>query len=149
MLIHLTNTKGDVVVIDTTTQDFNVFLGAADPENVDPVNPLLPAEPDEEAVKPSIRTTTELEIQGLIKSGFFKRSKTIKMITSALNSGDNGDDFHSKTEISNAINFFLLNYQEDLAVRKVRGATIYYAPVELKKVKGKRSREAFLTPSDE
>ena len=143
MLIHLTNTKGDVVVIDSTTQDFNVFLGAADPENVDPVDPLNPEEDED---NPSPRTTTELEIYALMEGGFFKRSKTIGMITDTLNQGDEG---HSKTDIKDALNFLLLNYSEDLAVRKTRGTIIYYDPVELKKIKGKASRQVFLTPADE
>ena len=144
MLIHLTNTKGDVVVIDTTTQDFNVFLGAADPENVDPVDPVV--NPEEPPITPSPRTTTELEIYGLIESNFFKRSKTIGMITNALNHGEEG---HSKTDISDAVNFFLLNYPDDLAVRKNRGATIYFDPVELDLVKTEKARKVFLTPTDE
>jgi hypothetical protein len=143
MLIHLTNTKGDVVVIDTTTQDFNVFLGAADPENVDPVDPLNPEEDED---NPSPRTTTELEIYALMEGGFFKRSKTIGMITNALNHGEEG---HSKTDISDAVNFFLLNYPDDLAVRKNRGATIYFDPVELDLVKTEKARKVFLTPTDE
>lgn len=119
MLIHLTNTKGDVVAIDTTTHDFEVFLGAADPKSVDPIDPVNP-EPE----GPSPRTSAEILIEALIKQGFFKKAKTIQSIMKEIGIDD-------KKEVLEAIDFFLLNYSDDLSVRKVRGTNIYYDPVEL------------------